>query len=82
MNAEMPKSAAPQDGPMAGRKSVFSHMGICCFDLKKMEDFYTRVIGMQVTDRGLAGPDRVVGTLKADLTASANRLGSAIAAQT
>ena len=58
MNAEMPKSAAPQDGPMAGRKSVFSHMGICCFDLKKMEDFYTRVIGMQVTDRGLAGPDR------------------------
>jgi catechol 2,3-dioxygenase-like lactoylglutathione lyase family enzyme len=56
MNAEMPKTA-PQN-PMAGRKSMFSHMGVSCWDLKKMEDFYTRVMGMTVSDRGLAGPDK------------------------
>jgi catechol 2,3-dioxygenase-like lactoylglutathione lyase family enzyme len=57
MNAEMPKSA-PQQSPMEGRKSVFSHMGVSCLDLKKMEDFYTRVMGMTVSDRGLAGPNK------------------------
>ncbi|MGE0253957.1 MAG: VOC family protein [Alphaproteobacteria bacterium] len=30
----------------------FSHFGINCFDKPKMEDFYTRVMGMVVADRG------------------------------
>ena len=31
---------------------MFSHMGFAVEDLKKMEDFYTRVLGFTVTDRG------------------------------
>ena len=38
--------------PVAGRKLTLSHLGIGCFDLAKMEDFYTRVLGMTVSDRG------------------------------
>ena len=38
----------------------FSHMGLCTVDLPKMEDFYTRVLGFTVTDRGNAlGTDLV-----------------------
>jgi catechol-2,3-dioxygenase len=33
----------------------FSHMGIYVTDLARMEDFYTRVLGFAVTDRGLLG---------------------------
>lgn len=33
---------------------MFSHMGFACKDLAKMEDFYTRVLGFTVTDRGHA----------------------------
>jgi catechol-2,3-dioxygenase len=29
-----------------------SHFGVSCFDLDRMEDFYTRVMGMTVSDRG------------------------------
>jgi catechol 2,3-dioxygenase len=38
----------------------FGHFGINCFDIAKMEDFYTRVMGMVVADRGyvLAPADR------------------------
>jgi len=35
-----------------GRKLSLSHFGLSCFDLAPMEDFYTRVLGMTVTDRG------------------------------
>ena len=35
-----------------GRKLTLSHFGLSCFDLSRMEDFYTRVLGMTVTDRG------------------------------
>ncbi len=35
-----------------GRQLTFSHFGISCFDLPRMEDFYTRVLGMTVSDRG------------------------------
>ena len=35
-----------------GRKLTLSHLGLSCFDLDKMEDFYTRVLGMTVSDRG------------------------------
>src|SRR5258706_16437890 len=38
-----------------GRKLSLSHCGLGCFDLGKMEDFYTRVLGMTVTDRGEVG---------------------------
>lgn len=31
---------------------MFSHMGFACSDLPRMEDFYTRVLGFSVTDRG------------------------------
>lgn len=31
----------------------FSHIGIYVYDLPKMEDFYTRVLGFIVTDRGI-----------------------------
>ena len=31
---------------------MFSHMGFACSDIAKMEDFYTRVLGFTVTDRG------------------------------
>src|SRR5262249_51861100 len=34
------------------RKLTLSHVGLSCFDLARMEDFYTRVLGMTVTDRG------------------------------
>lgn len=37
---------------LAGRKLTLSHFGLGCFDLDRMEDFYTRVLGMTVTDRG------------------------------
>ncbi len=42
----------PHTQPVAGRKLTLSHFGLSCFDLAKMEDFYTRVLGMTVTDRG------------------------------
>ncbi|MEE9278323.1 MAG: VOC family protein [Dehalococcoidia bacterium] len=31
---------------------TFSHIGLHCFDLEKMVDFYTRVMGLTETDRG------------------------------
>ena len=34
----------------------FSHMGMFAADLARMEDFYTRVLGFAVTDRGSLGP--------------------------
>lgn len=33
----------------------FSHMGIFVADLARMEDFYTRLLGFSVTDRGKLG---------------------------
>ncbi len=30
-----------------------AHMGISCFDIEKMIDFYTAVFGLQLTDRGV-----------------------------
>lgn len=37
---------------LEGRKLSLSHMGICCFDLPKMIEFYTGVLGMTESDRG------------------------------
>src|SRR5437762_1539310 len=41
--------------PVAGRKLSLSHVGLSCFDLDRMEDFYHRVLAMTVTDRGDVG---------------------------
>ena len=42
---------------MNGTQSLkFGHFGINCFDLARMEDFYTRVVGMVVADRGVVPP--------------------------
>jgi len=30
-----------------------AHMGIACFDIERMIDFYTGVFGLQLTDRGM-----------------------------
>ena len=38
----------------------FSHMGIYVADLARMEDFYTRVLGFAVTDRGELGSLTIV----------------------
>ena len=38
----------------------FSHMGLSVTDIVKMEDFYTRVLGFTVTDRGEAGGMQLV----------------------
>ncbi|MCD6041260.1 MAG: hypothetical protein K0R40_863, partial [Burkholderiales bacterium] len=47
------------------------HMGIYVADLARMEDFYTRVLGFAVTDRGelgaLANPINQVGFRLAEL---------------
>ena len=34
----------------------FGHFGINCFDIKAMEDFYTRIMGMVVADHGYVPP--------------------------
>ena len=42
---------------MSTSQSVrFGHFGINCFDIARMEDFYTRVMGMVVADRGYVPP--------------------------
>ena len=41
----------PQRRP-AGPRLAFNHMGLYVFDLAVMEDFYTRVLGFAVSDRG------------------------------
>jgi catechol-2,3-dioxygenase len=40
---------------MAAPNLKFSHMGLSVRNIAKMEDFYTRVLGFTVTDRGHAG---------------------------
>ncbi len=35
----------------------FSHMGIHCFEIEPMYDFYTEVLGLTETDRGMVGPN-------------------------
>ena len=44
----MARLAAPDRDP----RIQFSHFGLNVRDLKRMEDFYTRVVGFTVTDRG------------------------------
>jgi len=39
---------------------MFSHMGLSVKDIGRMEDFYSRVLGFTVTDRGEAGGMKLV----------------------
>ena len=39
---------------------MFSHMGLSVKDIARMEDFYSRVLGFTVTDRGAAGGMQLV----------------------
>jgi catechol-2,3-dioxygenase len=39
---------------------AFSHMGMFVTDAARMEDFYTRVMGFAVTDRGTLGSTNIV----------------------
>jgi catechol-2,3-dioxygenase len=39
---------------------AFSHMGIYVTDIARMEDFYTRLLGFTVTDRGRLGSTSLV----------------------
>ena len=36
---------------MTTQSMRFGHFGVNCFDIAKMENFYTQVIGMVVADR-------------------------------
>lgn len=48
----------PANSPAANL--MFSHMGLSVKDIAKMEDFYTRLLGFTVTDRGIAGGMQLV----------------------
>lgn len=50
---------ASSKGPV---KLNFSHLGIIVHDLARMEDFYTRVLGFTVSDRGVARGSKIVFT--------------------
>lgn len=45
---------------MASPSLSFSHFGFAVRDLARMEDFYTRVLGLVVTDRGSLGAVQLV----------------------
>lgn len=48
---------------MATSSIRFSHAGLHCFDLDSMVDFYSRVLGLAITDRGeifVPGKTRIV----------------------
>ena len=47
----MPSDNKPQHRP----NIMFSHFGFAVHDMDKMEEFYTRVLGFTVTDRGNVG---------------------------
>jgi catechol 2,3-dioxygenase-like lactoylglutathione lyase family enzyme len=63
------KSNARTEGrKMSGRpKLSFSHMGIFVTDINKMVDFYTRVLGLVVSDRDLMKDGREIAFMTADL---------------
>jgi catechol 2,3-dioxygenase-like lactoylglutathione lyase family enzyme len=47
---EQPTSTKASTG--SAPNLMFSHMGISVIDLDRMTDFYTRVLGFTITDRG------------------------------
>ena len=49
----------PEPKPAAANL-MFSHMGLSVKNIARMEDFYTRVLGFTVTDRGTAGGMKLV----------------------
>ena len=49
------EASAPPAATRRAPNLMFSHMGLSVKDIVGMEDFYTRVLGFTVTDRGNAG---------------------------
>jgi catechol 2,3-dioxygenase-like lactoylglutathione lyase family enzyme len=47
-------------------KLSFSHMGIFVSDINKMVDFYTRVLGLVVSDRGIVQDGRDMAFMTLD----------------
>lgn len=41
------------DEGLPGRRIAMSHFGVSCLDIEPMVDFYTQVIGLSVSDRGV-----------------------------
>jgi catechol-2,3-dioxygenase len=57
--------AQPTDGTTATKRRVplgMSHIGLYVHDIARMEDFYTRVLGFTVTDRGKVRGSDIVFT--------------------
>jgi len=53
---------------LEGRKLSLSHLGICCFDLPKMVELYTGVLGMTQTEASGTGVyDYVVSVVEKKL---------------
>ena len=52
---EMPPLSDATADSQAAPNLTFSHMGLSVSNIERMEDFYTRVLGFTVTDRGPAG---------------------------
>ena len=63
---------------------TISHVSFHCFDLDAMVDFYTRVLGFRLTDRGKMRGDKDIAFLSGDARDHHQRevpLGGAQAAQ-
>lgn len=55
-------AASAADTTVQPIKLSVSHVGIFVHDMPKMEEFYTRVLGFKVTDRGKIGDTDIVFT--------------------
>lgn len=52
--------ASARDEAQTGYALRFSHMGLFVIDIEKMADFYHRVLGFPITDRGFLGEAELV----------------------
>ena len=64
---------------MTTQSMRFGHFGVNCFDIAKMENFYTQVIGMVVADRGYVPPPGNRHIRCRTLAAAARRKNSDVA---
>lgn len=56
----MDTATSARDDARSGYALEFSHMGLFVTDLDKMADFYHRVLGFPITDRGFLGEAELV----------------------
>jgi catechol-2,3-dioxygenase len=56
----MDTAASTRDGAGTGYALQFSHMGLFVIDIETMTDFYHRVLGFPITDRGFLGEAELV----------------------